>query len=329
MFAAFLTKKARAKAGGCIILSRGHLVASDLPRQGESPHAMRTRALYPRTMPTARRRLRRRCCAAWLVVSCLAIVARAGASTVLPLTIEQLSDAAGQVIEGTVAATESSWSADGATIVTRVQFEQVDYHKGSLADSGETFELVVPGGVVGDASLQITHAPRFEPGDRWLLFLHPEYSIHPVVGIHRGAFRIETDSDGRRTVHAASGAALTGFDDTGLPIVAHASSADFDTQRPRCVLGSTTGSVIGVRPLAQAGVQAMSYDEFIGRVRPVLEASRDHALSVPAGRAKLMRMPTAAPLRIRSPARTQRDRSERVEEASEAARSPKEQRRGR
>jgi hypothetical protein len=262
-------------------------------------------------------------------LSCLAIVFPAAGSTVLPLTIEQLSDAAGQVIEGTVARTESHWTADGTTIVTQVQFEQVAYHKGRLADAGETFELVVPGGMVGDASLRITHAPRFEVGERWLLFLHPEYSIHPVVGIHRGAFRIETDSQGRRTVHASSGVAVTGFDDTGLPMVAHASSADSDTARPRCVLGGTSGSVVGVRPLAQAAVQGMMYDEFMDRIRPVLEASKKHALNVPAGRPKVMRVPSAAPFRIRSPASTQPHRSERFEKASEAVDNPKEQPRGR
>ena len=116
-------------------------------------------------------RARRRQCPQSQIIAAMAVVWLTSAdpihaSTVLPLTIEQLADAAGQVIDGVVASTECFWSDDGTRILTRVRFTGVSYHKGRLPESSDTLELVVPGGAVGDASLYITGAPRFEPGQR-------------------------------------------------------------------------------------------------------------------------------------------------------------------
>ena len=260
---------------------------------------------------------------------CVTTAEPAHASTVLPLTVEQLADATAQVIDGVVASTECFWSDDGTRILTRVRFTGVSYHKGCLPESSDTLELSVPGGVVGEASLRITDAPRFEPGQRWLLFLHATYNVHPVVGLHRGAFRIIADSDDRLTMHAASGAAIAGFDETGLPVLAPGTTADPEAPKPRCVLGGTSGAVVGVRPLQQSAEQAMTLDEFLDRIRPVLAASKDHTLRAPADRAYDRRAPAPVPLRIRSFQPTPRKSSGRIGDRIKPSLRTKEQRRGR
>ena len=234
-----------------------------------------------------------------LILAGAAVVAAPGAalgSTVLPMTIQQLADAAGQAIDAVVESTDGAWSADHATIQTTVRFREVRYLKGQLPDSTDTFTLVVPGGTVGDTQLVLTGAPRFEVGQRWLLFLHPTYNLHPVVGIFRGAFRIEEDTAGETRVLDPAGLVVVGVDARGLVRVAPA--APQTQQRAEYIVGATSASVVGVFESRARSTVPMSYERFLDRLAPVLLNSKDHGLTAPAGRPTGLRA-QAVPLQLR------------------------------
>jgi len=204
------------------------------------------------------------------------------ASTVLPMTVSEMADAAGQIIDGVVDSVQCAWSPDGRTITTRVQFRSVVYLKGKLATSGDTFELLVPGGHVGSARLRLTGAPRFAAGSRWLLFVRPSYNVHPIVGIFHGAFRIEPDTGGGSRVYGAGGRAIQGIDAQGY--VRSAATSSHPARGDGCALGGQSASIRGVQPVGPAAGPSLSYAQFLDQIRPVIKGSLDHKLIQPAGR---------------------------------------------
>jgi len=212
------------------------------------------------------------------------------------MNLQQLADAAGQVIDGVVVSTASAWNADQTAMTTTVRFDQVQYLKGPLLASDGVFELVVPGGTIGDAHIELAGAPQFEVGQRWLLFLHPTYRVYPVVGIHRGAFRIE-DGVGGQIIYDPTGAPVAAVDDRGYVMVG--SSSEARTATRGCVLQGVSGGVIEVKTPTQARFAPLKYVDFLERLKPILESSRAFDLVQPAGQRKIQPV-TPTTLRIRN-----------------------------
>ena len=218
-----------------------------------------------------------------LILGTLAATA-AHATTVTPMNVDRLSDLAGQVIVGNVAAVNSYWASDPIRIETEVIFDDVSFLKGELPDAPPGFALVVPGGTVGDFTMRIAGAPTFRVGEKRLLFLLPTYKTFPAVGVDQGAFSIRPDQSGVDRVYQSSGLPVAGFDSNGFVRTAKISP----TRRhnlPRAIPGES----IRPRPIAEAQpapqpTTALSLDEFIQQISPALDASRDHQLSEPAGR---------------------------------------------
>jgi len=243
-------------------------------------------------MPTSIR-LRRQAGVLWLavLVVCGGLAVATEASSVVPMSVATLADHAGQVIVGEVVSTRSYWAESPRRIETEVVFAQVDYLKGRLADSGATFALKVPGGTVGDMTLRIADAPTLAIGEKWVLFLLPQYKVHPVVGLAQGAFRVTTEG-GVARVRDAAGRLVTGVDARGY----------VQTAAP-AGLRATSGLVEasgGVRAVAQepeaAPAEGLTYEQFVAQLRPVLAQSRDHGLTGPAGRPALAAL-RAVPLK--------------------------------
>jgi len=233
----------------------------------------------------------------WGMVAMICSGPHALATTVLPMNLADLSDAAAQVIDAVVQSSTSQWNADHSAITTVVRFADVRYLKGRLAGSGDTFELVVPGGTVGNARLDLAGAPAFDVGQRWLLFLHPTYRVHPVVGIHRGAFRIIAEPGGLLTIADAAGEAVVGIDDEGF--IRSDQDAESAQRAGGCVVKGVSGSVVGVVARGQARTAAMTYEDFLARLTPVLQVSRQYGLTRAAGQHQSTNAQAAA-LRLRS-----------------------------
>jgi len=212
-------------------------------------------------------------------------------STVVPMTIDALANYAGQVILGRVTSVRSYWAESPRRIETEVAFAEVEYLKGWLPDAGLTFTLIVPGGTVDGYTLRLAEAPTLAPGEKWLLFLLPEYKTYPVVGIAQGAFRIDADPAGVERVGDAVRRTIAGVDPQGL----------IQTLQPTRNVTAAPVRANHLRIKTTAGgapnTPSMTLADFRAYLQPILERSRDHALRVPAGRpVKVRHQPV--PLRL-------------------------------
>lgn len=243
-----------------------------------------------------------RCCALLLVGTAGWFVQAGGVET---MTLPTLAEHAGQVLVGTVQSSRSYWAENPRRIETELVFGELRFLKGRLPDSGLEFRLVVPGGRVADWELRVSCTPQFAVGERWLLFLLPTYKTFPVVGLHQGAFRISTGADGVARVYFANGMPVTGLDHAGIVQGAAAGAA----QPVSCAAAPKTSGApaasrlvaargLSLRAAAAAPVAALTLEEFVARIQPVLDASRDHRLTHPAGRSTGS-VPRAVPLRPR------------------------------
>lgn len=245
------------------------------------------------------------------MLAVLMLVAPASASSVIPMPLATLADHAGQVIVGEVASVRPHWADGPRRIQTEIVFQHVEYLKGRLADSGDTFVLLVPGGTVGEMTLRLADTPAFAVGDKWVLFLLPEYKTYPVVGLAQGAFRVQASPDGVARVYDAVGQPVTGFDAEGFVQLAPPAQSDATVR----LAGSEK---LRVRvPAAQPAAQPLTYDEFRTLLRPVLSQSRTYALQGPAGKpAPVQQRPV--PLRLAERHAVSSGGTGRVDEARQA-----------
>ncbi len=200
------------------------------------------------------------------------------------MDVPTLADHAGQVISGTVESLESYWTQSPKRIESRVIFKHVEYLKGKLPDSTDSFTLVVPGGTVGTTSMRIGCAPEFTEGSRWLLMLLPSYRTFPTVGLAQGAFLIEPDATGTPRVLNASRRPVAGVDFAGAIQVACSART-----KPADRLVAAQGARIVKHASAADTTEAISYTDFVNELTPILAASRDHHLTAPAGRRIVVR----------------------------------------
>lgn len=132
----------------------------------------------------------------FLVSIFIAALNPARATTVIPPTFDRLVTEAETIFEGTVAATRSEWTGQGADrhIVTYVTFKIEDAIKGAL---GADYTIRVFGGTVDGQTMEVTDAPRFKVGDRDILFVQNNGTqFIPLVGIMHGRFHVQPDSNG-------------------------------------------------------------------------------------------------------------------------------------
>ncbi|HXY60333.1 MAG TPA: hypothetical protein VEH26_01870 [Chthoniobacterales bacterium] len=126
--------------------------------------------------------------------------ARVSATTVIPPTFEQLVQQAELIFQGTVTASRSAWEGEGGDrhIETYVTFQVEENVKG---EAGASYTIRMLGGTVGDETMEVTDAPKFEVGDREILFVeHNNDQFVPLVGIGHGRFHIQRDEQTSRDV---------------------------------------------------------------------------------------------------------------------------------
>ena len=212
------------------------------------------------------------------LLACLALsqAVPAAATSVVAMDLSTLADYAAQVIDGRVDSVESSRTPGAVGVVSLVTFKEVGFLKGAPDKPPVRFTLQVPGGRVDDVEMRIAGAPRFQEGQRWILFLLPTYKTHPVVGIYQGAFRLVDDTEGTTRVFDASGNPITGIDQRGF--LQHEPPPQLPPDR---VEESTTVRIVRDEDPAS---EALSLPDFQRLLTPTLEASRDHGLTEPAAR---------------------------------------------
>lgn len=233
---------------------------------------------------------RLRFAAALVMASLIAPDNSARASQVVTMNLQTLADHAGQVIVGRVASVRSHWADNPKRIESEIILEQVEYLKGTPVTPPTSVSLVVPGGTVGSMQMRIACAPTFITGEKWILLLLPTYKTFPVVGLSRGAFRVERDTNGVERVYDAARTSVIGVDRDGFVQVAG------EAQAAAHLVGAINARVAQPVTVRKSSQQAVSYDDFLARLRPVLSKSTDHRLTQPAGR-RILASHTPVPLR--------------------------------
>jgi hypothetical protein len=139
------------------------------------------------------------------------------ATTLLKMSIEEMSVEADAVITGEVTGVQSAWRSDQTTIDTTTTVKVAECIAGPCTDE---MKLMHRGGTVGDNTLYIPGMPQFKQGQNVLLFLRkdPEgrQGVWAVFGMCQGMFVIEKDAkDGKLYAQQQGGAALAGPGPTG------------------------------------------------------------------------------------------------------------------
>ncbi|MFB3916758.1 MAG: hypothetical protein ACE14M_08515 [Terriglobales bacterium] len=116
--------------------------------------------------------------------------ATAKATTVIPMSVEELTHAAKAIVEATATSSWSQWNPQHTMIVTYTRFTVSKTLKGSVPA-----EIVVkqPGGIVGNQGQKVPGVRQFLAGENVLLYLQPSGDndgTHVVTGLVQGNFRI-------------------------------------------------------------------------------------------------------------------------------------------
>ena len=127
--------------------------------------------------------------------------------TVVTRDFDQLVARADTVFKGTVTGKRSEWTGEGSTrrIVTFVTFQVEETYKGPPA-AEQTLRFL--GGTVGNDTMDVPEMPRFEPGQKAVLFVVGNgKQFCPLVGVAQGRFHVVKDIDtGREHVLTNDGA---------------------------------------------------------------------------------------------------------------------------
>jgi hypothetical protein len=124
------------------------------------------------------------CCSLW--------VANAAATTLAPLSFEQLVHESASVVYGRVTEVRSQWTDDRRFIESVVSIEIL---KGMKGGARERIAFTVPGGQVGRYVNVIPGAPVFAAGDMAVFFLTARGARLPVTtGLTQGIYRVQRDA---------------------------------------------------------------------------------------------------------------------------------------
>lgn len=117
----------------------------------------------------------------------------ASATTILPITLEQLSTRASLIFYGKVISNQVKKDAQSGRIATFTEFEVIDLIKGK---TGHTHIIKQIGGIDKESNIQLlVHGvPEFHNGEEYVVFL-PEKSVlgfSSPLGLHQGRFSVST-----------------------------------------------------------------------------------------------------------------------------------------
>jgi hypothetical protein len=123
---------------------------------------------------------------------CSLFIVNAGATTLVPLSFEQLVNESSVVVYGRVTDVQPQWTEDRRSIESVISVAIVKGMKGSAR---ETISFTVPGGQVGRFVNVIPGAPVFAPGDAAVVFLTSRGPRLPVTtGFTQGVYRVQRDA---------------------------------------------------------------------------------------------------------------------------------------
>jgi hypothetical protein len=117
------------------------------------------------------------------------------ATTMVSMSMEQLTQASSDIVQGSVVKQVSEWNAIHTQIVTITTFEVSQTLKGSAPSSVQVRQL---GGTVGHMAVTVPGAVTFRPQGEYVLFLEPaDDSTYHVVGMTQGACPVYRDAESK------------------------------------------------------------------------------------------------------------------------------------
>ncbi|MBI5594350.1 MAG: matrixin family metalloprotease [Deltaproteobacteria bacterium] len=105
-----------------------------------------------------------------LSIAIMGIAENAGALT-LKMSLEELASGADFIIVGKVLHQESHWNRDKTAIYTKVVISTEEHLKGRAKSDDIT--IAVPGGKIGDTTVEVTDVPDFSVGEKVVIFVRP------------------------------------------------------------------------------------------------------------------------------------------------------------
>ena len=133
----------------------------------------------------------------WACVLAIGLAARdAGATTLAPLSTEQLTDAADAIVKGTVDAVWTEMDDDGKCW-TRAR---VDVERALKGAPGPEVVVSQMGGICGPLAGRVESTARFSEGEEAYFFLEELNGYTGVVGMVQGKFTVRMDPAARHDI---------------------------------------------------------------------------------------------------------------------------------
>ncbi len=96
----------------------------------------------------------------------------------LKVEMEEISVNSPLIIKGIVSKKWSEYDTNGKDIITIVEFNVIETIKGT---SSEKQRVVVPGGIIGDVGMMVSHTPQFDLGEESIVFITNDYKGRQTV----------------------------------------------------------------------------------------------------------------------------------------------------
>jgi len=123
-----------------------------------------------------------------------ALAPRARATTLVRLSLQQLTEASSAIVRGRVVSQQSRWNPQHTRIVTFTTLALAETMKGT---PGSTVVVEQLGGTVGNIRVHVSGTVHFHPATDYVLFLEPagsDTSKFILVGMIQGAYRVYRDA---------------------------------------------------------------------------------------------------------------------------------------
>lgn len=151
------------------------------------------------------------CCRAAFLLLALSLVATndtAGATTLMRMSIEQISRTAPLIVRARCVSNSVDW--DSGEIWTFASFQVEEFWKGSAPPH---IVLRLLGGRAGNITSTVSGVPRFREGEEVVLFLEPtSRGDFSVVSWQQGTFRIRPDAHTGNRIVVQDTSSLPTFD---------------------------------------------------------------------------------------------------------------------
>ena len=129
---------------------------------------------------------------ATVLVGVMVAISPARATTMVSMSMEQLTQASSDIVRARVVNQVSGWNATHTQIVTITTFEVSQTLKGNAPSTVQVRQL---GGTVGNMTDPFMGDVAFRPQGEYILFLEPAGgSNYHVVGMSQGAYPVYQDA---------------------------------------------------------------------------------------------------------------------------------------